>query len=76
MATHDAEFAASFAERVLLLADGALIADGAAGEVLSGGNYFVTETARILGGVGGALTPEQGIAVLTAVAEPTAGVRV
>jgi hypothetical protein len=32
--------------------------------VLSGGSYFVTETARILGGAGGALTPEQGIAVL------------
>jgi len=65
VATHDTEFAASFAQRVLLLADGALIADGAAREVLSGGSYFVTETARILGGAGAALTPEQGIAALT-----------
>ena len=65
VATHDAEFAASFAQRVLLLADGALIADGPAREVLSGGSYFVTETARILGGAGAALTPEQGIAALT-----------
>jgi energy-coupling factor transport system ATP-binding protein len=65
VATHDTEFAASFAQRVLLLADGALIADGPAVEVLRGGSYFVTETARILGGTGRALTPEQGIAALT-----------
>ena len=33
--------------------------------MLSGGSYFATETARILGGAGAALTPEQGIAALT-----------
>ena len=60
VATHDAEFAAAFAERVVLLADGAPIADGTAAAVLSGGSYFVTETARILGGAGGALTPGDG----------------
>jgi energy-coupling factor transport system ATP-binding protein len=65
VATHDPEFAAAFADRVILLADGAPIADGPAAEILSGGTYFATETARILGGAGGALTPEQGIAVLT-----------
>ena len=64
VATHDPEFAAAFAERVVLLADGAPIADGPAGEVLCGGTYFATETARILGGAGAALTPEQGIALL------------
>jgi energy-coupling factor transport system ATP-binding protein len=69
VATHDTEFAASFARRVLLLADGALIADGPAREVLSGGSYFVTETARILGAAGAALTPEQGIAALTSVTD-------
>jgi hypothetical protein len=36
--------------------------------VLSGGSYFVTETARILGGAGATLTPEQGIAALTGTA--------
>ncbi|MFZ0386456.1 MAG: ATP-binding cassette domain-containing protein [Solirubrobacteraceae bacterium] len=76
VATHDTEFAASLAQRVLLLADGALIADGPAREVLTGGSYFVTETARILGGAGAALTPEQGIAALRgatgATSEPTA----
>jgi energy-coupling factor transport system ATP-binding protein len=64
VATHDPEFVAEFADRVVLLADGAPIADGPAAEVLSGGTYFATETARILGGAGGALTPEQGIGLL------------
>ncbi len=66
VATHDPEFVASFADRVVLLADGASIADGPVAEILSGGTYFATETARILGGAGGALAPEQGIAVLDA----------
>ncbi|HWK16946.1 MAG TPA: ATP-binding cassette domain-containing protein [Solirubrobacteraceae bacterium] len=66
VATHDPEFVAAFADRVVLLADGAPIADGPAAEILSGGTYFATETARILGGAGGALAPEQGVAVLEA----------
>jgi energy-coupling factor transport system ATP-binding protein len=49
---------------VILLADGAPIADGSPTEVLAGGTYFATETARILGGAGGALRPEEGIAVV------------
>lgn len=51
VATHDPEFAAAFAQRVVLLADGGVIADGATDEVLSGGIYFATETARILNGL-------------------------
>jgi energy-coupling factor transport system ATP-binding protein len=70
VATHDPEFAAAFAERVVLLADGAPIADGPATEVLAGGTYFATETARILGGAGHALTPAQGIALLRREAVP------
>jgi energy-coupling factor transport system ATP-binding protein len=69
VATHDPEFAAAFAERVILLADGAPIADGSPSEVLAGGTYFATETARILGGAGGALRPEDGVALLSATAE-------
>jgi energy-coupling factor transport system ATP-binding protein len=65
VATHDPEFAAAFAHRVILLADGAPIADGSAAEILTGGSYFATETARILGGAGGALTPADGLAQLT-----------
>jgi energy-coupling factor transport system ATP-binding protein len=63
VATHDVEFAASFADRVVLLGDGELIADGDAGEVLSGGWYFATEVSRILGG-GGAISPQEGAALL------------
>lgn len=65
VATHDVEFAAEFAERVLLLADGRVIADASAGEVLCGGWYFTTETARILDGAGQALLPEQGREILS-----------
>jgi energy-coupling factor transport system ATP-binding protein len=69
VATHDPEFVAAWADRVVLLADGAPIADGPASEVLAGGTYFATETARILGGAGGALTPGQGVALITEGAE-------
>ena len=65
VATHDPEFVAAFAERVVLLGDGAVIADGSPAEILAGGTYFATETARILGGAGGALVPEQGIALVS-----------
>lgn len=64
VATHDPEFAASCAQRVVLLADGRIIADGPASELLCGGWYFATETARILGGAPGALLPEDGARLL------------
>jgi energy-coupling factor transporter ATP-binding protein EcfA2 len=63
IATHDVEFAASFAERVVLLGAGEPIADGAVAEILSGGWYFATEVARILG-VEGAISPEWGAELL------------
>ena len=58
VATHDVEFASVFAERVVLLGDGELIADGPVAEILSGGWYFATEVARILGAAG-AISPER-----------------
>jgi energy-coupling factor transport system ATP-binding protein len=64
VATHDPEFAARLADRVLLMGEGELIADGPVADVLAGGWYFATEVARVLGGAGNALTPEQGAAVL------------
>ena len=64
VATHDPEFAAACATRAVLLADGRVIADGSAAELLAGGWYFATETARILGGAGGALLPEDGAELL------------
>jgi energy-coupling factor transport system ATP-binding protein len=63
VATHDVEFAAEFADRVVLLGDGELIADGPCSEVLSGGWYFATEVARVLD-VEGAITPQQGAELL------------
>jgi energy-coupling factor transporter ATP-binding protein EcfA2 len=63
VATHDVEFAAAFAERVVLLGDGVVIADGAAADVLSGGWYFATEVARVLD-LPGVITAEQGAAAL------------
>jgi energy-coupling factor transport system ATP-binding protein len=67
IATHDVEFAATFAHRVVLLGRGEVAADGSAEELLSGGWYFSSEVARILDGA--AITVEAGGAVL---AEPAA----
>jgi energy-coupling factor transport system ATP-binding protein len=60
VATHDTEFAAAFADRVVLMGDGVVIADGPPAELLAGGWHFSTEVARALDGAGGALVPEQG----------------
>jgi energy-coupling factor transporter ATP-binding protein EcfA2 len=62
VATHDPEFAAEVADRVVLLADGRPIADGPASAVLAGGWYFATETARVTSGR--ALLPAAGAALL------------
>jgi energy-coupling factor transport system ATP-binding protein len=63
VATHDAEFASAWADRTILLGDGRPVADASTREVLGGGWYFATQTARVFGG--GVLTPEEGAAVLT-----------
>ena len=63
VATHDVEFASAFAERVVLLGEGVVIADGPMEEILSGGWYFATEVARVLDAPG-VVTPEQGAALL------------
>jgi energy-coupling factor transporter ATP-binding protein EcfA2 len=71
VATHDAEFAAQWAARTVLLGDGRPVADATTAEVLGGGWYFATQTARVLGG--GALLPEEGAALLAAApGEPVA----
>jgi energy-coupling factor transport system ATP-binding protein len=62
IATHDVEFAATFAQRVVLLGRGDVAADGWADELLSGGWYFSSEVARILDGA--AITVDQGAAAL------------
>jgi energy-coupling factor transport system ATP-binding protein len=65
VATHDVEFAAALADRVVLMGEGEVLADGPAGDVLSGGWYFATEVARALG-AGGPITPSQGVELLGA----------
>jgi energy-coupling factor transporter ATP-binding protein EcfA2 len=70
VATHDPEFAAACADRAVLMADGRVIADDTAAELLAGGWYFATETARILSGADGALLPEQGAELLRARTDP------
>lgn len=62
IATHDVEFAAEFADRVVLMGRGEVVADGPAHELLAGGWYFSTEVARVLSGA--AVTPAQGAALL------------
>jgi energy-coupling factor transport system ATP-binding protein len=64
IATHDVEFASTFADRVVLLGRGEVAADGSATDLLSGGWYFSSEVARILDGT--AITVDQGSAVLRA----------
>jgi energy-coupling factor transport system ATP-binding protein len=71
IATHDVEFAATFADRVVLLARGEVAADGTAGELLSGGWYFSSEVARILDG--GAITVEDGVSALRSAMAHTSG---
>ena len=62
VATHDTEFAASLADRIVLLGQGVVIADGSPHEVLAGGRHFSTEVARVTGGA--ALLPEEGARAL------------
>ncbi len=73
VATHDVEFAAEFADRVVLLGDGVVIADGPGAEILSGGWYFATEVARVLD-VPGVVTAEQGAPLLGAPVSDFSGV--
>jgi energy-coupling factor transport system ATP-binding protein len=62
VATHDTAFAAEFADRVVLMGPGSVIADGPPAAVLAGGWHFSTDVARALGGA--ALTPEAGARIV------------
>jgi energy-coupling factor transport system ATP-binding protein len=63
VATHDTELAAALSNRIVLLGQGVVIADGPPHDVLGGGRHFSTEVARVTNGA--ALLPEQGAEVLT-----------
>ncbi len=65
VATHDIEFAARASRRCVLLGRGRVVADGPTREVLSGGRYFTTEVARVLGPEGSVVLAEEGASMLT-----------
>ena len=50
-----------------------VIADGPPSQVLADGLYFATETARILGGAGGALLPDEAVALIVDTARTVDG---
>ena len=58
------ELAAEIADRVVLLAEGEVIADGPTADVLCGGRYFATEVGRVLGPAAGVVLPEEGARLL------------
>ena len=64
VATHDIEFAARASRRCVLLGRGHVVADGATREVLSGGRYFTTEVARVLGPEGSVVLAEEGASLI------------
>jgi energy-coupling factor transport system ATP-binding protein len=57
VATHDVEWAARTADRVLLMAEGEIYADGSPGTVLSDSLVFATQISKLVGG--GWLLPEE-----------------
>jgi energy-coupling factor transport system ATP-binding protein len=56
-ATHDVELAAAVATRILMLADGEIVADGTPADVLGDSHVFAPQMTRVFGP--GWLTPEQ-----------------
>ena len=57
VATHDVEWAARTAGRILLMADGEIYADGPPASVLSDSLVFATQISKLVGG--GWLLPEE-----------------
>ncbi|MEV0611699.1 ATP-binding cassette domain-containing protein [Nonomuraea sp. NPDC050404] len=49
VATHDVEFVAAVADRVVVMAEGEIVADGPARDVLGGSPAFAPQVAKILG---------------------------
>ena len=60
LSTHDVEFAAIVADRVLVLAAGELVADGPTAEVVTSSPAFAPQVAKVLGS--GLLTPADVVA--------------
>src|SRR5262249_50516537 len=49
VATHDVEFVATIADRVVVMAEGEIVSEGPAVDVLGGSPAFAPQTAKILG---------------------------
>ncbi|TCO54286.1 ABC transporter ATP-binding protein [Actinocrispum wychmicini] len=49
VATHDVEFVATVADRVIVMAEGEIVSDGSTVEVLGGSPAFATQVAKVLG---------------------------
>jgi energy-coupling factor transport system ATP-binding protein len=62
MATHDVELVAEWADRIILLGDGEIVADGAPRDILAGSLTFATQINKLFGGT--ALTVADGLMVL------------
>jgi energy-coupling factor transport system ATP-binding protein len=73
LSTHDVEFVASVADRVLVMADGDVVADGSARDILVASPAFAPQVARILA-PGPWLTVDD--VALALAAPPTVGVSV
>jgi energy-coupling factor transport system ATP-binding protein len=75
VATHDVEFAARASARCVLLGRGRVVADGPTRDILSGGRYFTTEAARVLGPDAGVVLPEEGARLIAPRDRPYVAVR-
>jgi energy-coupling factor transport system ATP-binding protein len=62
MATHDVELVAEWADRIILLGDGEIVADGAPRDILAGSLTFATQINKLFGGT--ALTVADGLMAL------------
>jgi len=68
VATHDVEFAAATADRVVLLADGRVVAQGPARNVLDGNLFYSPQINRLLHGYApGVVKLEEALAFLRAI---------
>jgi energy-coupling factor transport system ATP-binding protein len=64
--THDVEFAAQYADRVVIMSDGKVVADGPKREVLGSSLFCCPQMARVFRGLGDAvLTVEEALEKLT-----------
>jgi energy-coupling factor transport system ATP-binding protein len=68
--THDIEFAAEYAERILLLDDGQIVAEGSPQDMLTRGLFYSPQTSRIFHGLlDRVVTLADGVEALRKIAE-------